>query len=60
MDVLVAYSVITTLYFLGFDEPGIEMYIVDQIARIFFIADIVLHFFSDFVDARGSTDHDHR
>ena len=60
MDVLVAYSVITTLYFLGFDEPGIEFYIVDQIARVFFIADIVLHFFSDFVDARGSTDHSHR
>ena len=50
MDLLMAFSVLTTLYFLGFDPyPPEGMYILDQLVRIFFIGDIFVIFFSEMV-----------
>lgn len=52
-DFSIAYSVVTTLFFLAFEEPGLGMYIVDVIIWAFFVVDIPMCFLSAYENDKG-------
>jgi hypothetical protein len=60
IDVMVAYSVITSLYFLGFQEPTIGGLVIDHFVRVLFIIDICLKFFTEITGNRGNSIRDQK
>jgi hypothetical protein len=53
LDMIVAVSILSSLYFLGFMQPEGGLLVFDQLMRAFFIGEIVLNFFTSIVDMRG-------
>ena len=60
MDLVVAWSVVSSLYFLGFDEESLATYIIDQLVRVLFIIDIVIIFLTEIINDRGNMERSHR
>jgi hypothetical protein len=54
MDVLVAYSVITSLYFLAFDNPSITALVFDHLVRFMFLLDIAATFNTEITGPRDN------
>lgn len=52
-DFAIVYSVMTTLFFLAFEEPGLGMFIVDVIVWAFFVVDIPLRFLNAYENDRS-------
>jgi len=52
-DSAIIYSLLTTMFFLAFEEPGQGMFIVDVIVWAFFVVDIPVCFFTAYEDVRG-------
>ena len=53
MELILSYDVITTLFFLAYQNPSGGMLVVDYITWIFFIVDIGLTFFTEKINERG-------
>jgi hypothetical protein len=60
MDILVAYSVTTSLYFLAFDDPSTTALVFDHLVRVMFILDIIVIFNTEITGPRGNTILDRR
>ncbi|OMJ88699.1 hypothetical protein SteCoe_9322 [Stentor coeruleus] len=53
MELILAYNIITTLYFLAYQNPSGGMEVFDLVCWILFIIDIGLTFFTEFLDEKG-------
>jgi hypothetical protein len=53
MDLFVALSVITSLYFLAFGNENLEWRIIDGVIFVVFCADLIVNFVQVRVDSRG-------
>lgn len=53
MELVLAYNVITTLYFLAYAMPGDAMRVIDFICWLFFIFEIVFTFFTETENDKG-------
>ncbi|OMJ82217.1 hypothetical protein SteCoe_17113 [Stentor coeruleus] len=53
MELILAYNIITTLYFLAYQQPSGGMLVFDLVCWILFIIDIGLTFFTEFLDEKG-------
>ena len=52
-DSAIIYSLVTTMYFLAFAEPGLGMFIVDVIVWVFFVVDVPVCFASAYENEKG-------
>lgn len=50
IDLVLIYNVVTTLFFLGFEEPNITFFILDEVTRFLFILEIILTFLTERLD----------
>jgi hypothetical protein len=55
MDILVAFSILSSLYFLGFHgTPDGGLFVVDQLVRFIFFLEIAFNFFTEITDDHGN------
>ena len=53
MELILAYNVITTLFFLAYEDPAGAMLVIDYVHWIFFIVDIGLTVFTEKINEKG-------